>query len=64
MLYMRADRQIVVDALRSRGEHDKAVQAACVLPRVVDTQRDASVLLRLDVSLDVLEDQLEQVPDG
>ena len=46
---MHTERETVVRALRSRGDHDRALQAQCTLPRWVDSERDASVLLQLDV---------------
>lgn len=51
---MHTDREIVVSALRSRGDHDRAAHAACVLPRQVDTEKDAGVLRQLDISVDAL----------
>ena len=54
---MHTDRSSVVRALRSRGEHDRAIQAACALPRWVDTERDAGLLLSLDVDVAALERQ-------
>ena len=53
---MHADRESVVDALRSRGEHDRAIQAACVLPQQVDTERDAAVLRQFEVDSEALAD--------
>lgn len=53
---MHTDRESVVDALRSRGEHDRAIKAACALPQQVDTDRDAAVLRQLEVSADALPD--------
>jgi hypothetical protein len=47
---MHTDRESVVETLRSRGEHDKALKAACVLPRHIDTERDAAVLHQLEVT--------------
>jgi hypothetical protein len=32
-----------------RGDHDRALQAQCSLPKWVDLERDAGVLLQLDV---------------
>ena len=46
---MQTERGSVVRALRSRGDHDRALQAECSLPQWVDTERDAGVLLQLDV---------------
>lgn len=52
---MQIDKDTVTTALRERGDHDRAVQAECVLPRSVDTERDAGLLIRLDVNADALE---------
>ena len=38
---MVTTRDSVVAVLRTLGEHDRAGMAACCLPRVVDTDRDA-----------------------
>ena len=46
---MHTERQTVVRALRSRGDPARALQAECSLPRWVDSERDAGVLLQLDV---------------
>lgn len=46
---MHAEREIVVRALRSRGDHDRALQAQCVLPQWVDLEQDAGLLKQLDV---------------
>ncbi len=53
---MNARRQAVVEVLRSQGEHDRAFQAACVLPLTVDTVQDAGVLSSLGVDASALED--------
>ena len=50
------DKGAVAAALRRQGDHDRAQQAECALPRQVDTRRDAGLLHRLDVDLDDLED--------
>ncbi|HEX5985945.1 MAG TPA: hypothetical protein VFY86_05460 [Nocardioides sp.] len=52
---MQIDKDTVTTALRERGDHDRAVQAECVLPRSVDTERDAGLLIQLDVNADALE---------
>jgi hypothetical protein len=52
---VRIDKDTVTTALRERGDHDRAVQAECVLPRSVDTERDAGLLIRHDVNADALE---------
>jgi hypothetical protein len=53
---VRLDRGAVAAALRRQGDHDRAQQAECSLPRQVDTQRDAGLLHRLDVDLDELDE--------
>ncbi len=53
---MRLDKGAVAAALRRQGDHDRAQQAECLLPRQVDTQRDAGLLHRLDVDLDELDE--------
>ncbi len=54
---MNAQREAVVEALRSQGEHDRALQAACVLPLTVDTEQDAGILSSLGVDMSMLEDR-------
>ena len=46
---MQIDKETVTAALRERGDHDRAVQAECALPRNVDTERDAALLNHLEV---------------
>jgi hypothetical protein len=53
---MNARREAVVEALRSQGEHDRALQAACMLPQTVDTEQDAGVLRSLGVDTSVLDE--------
>jgi hypothetical protein len=48
---MMIDKTVVSAALRERGHHDRAQEADCLLPRSVDTDRDASLLHRFDVDL-------------
>lgn len=48
---MHVDKEEVVDLLRSRGEHDKAANVACALPRQVDTEADAGLLHQYDVNV-------------
>lgn len=48
---MQLPKSAVTAALRRQGDHDRAQQAECVLPRHVDTERDASLLHHLDVDL-------------
>jgi hypothetical protein len=47
--HVNVHKSAVTAALRDQGEHDKAQQAECSLPRTVDTERDAGLLRRLDV---------------
>jgi hypothetical protein len=54
---MDKPRDEVVQALRHRGEHDRAIAAECALPKVVDTERDAHLLLEFDVTEGTLEDE-------
>ena len=51
---MQVEKEAVSAALRRQGDHDKAQQAECALPRHVDTHRDAGLLHRLDVDVDAL----------
>ncbi|HET6563248.1 MAG TPA: hypothetical protein VFG72_15345 [Marmoricola sp.] len=53
---MNAQREAVVQALRSQGEHDRALQVACVLPLTIDTEADAGVLSSLGIDASVLEE--------
>jgi hypothetical protein len=46
---MRIEKDDVVALLRSQGEHDKAQQVDCVLPKQVDTERDAGLLSSYDI---------------
>lgn len=54
---MQIDKQEVVDLLRERGEHDKAASVSCALPQQVDTEQDAGILHRHDVSVNELADR-------
>lgn len=58
---MLVDKDAVTDALRARGDHDRAVQAEAVLPRHVDTDREAGLLHQLD--LNVAEVEAHQEPE-
>jgi hypothetical protein len=51
---VQVEKEAVSAALRRQGDHDKAQQAECALPRHVDTERDAGLLHRLDVDVDDL----------
>jgi hypothetical protein len=46
---MQVDKSAVTAVLRRRGDHDRAQQAECTLPRHVDTERDANLLHHLEV---------------
>ena len=52
---MNTRREAVVEVLRSQGDHDRAFQAACVLPITVDTEEDAGVLKSLGVEPSMLD---------
>ena len=56
---MVMDRKVVVTALRAQGDHDRALQASCILPTVVDTEKDANVLSMLGVSPAALQEDME-----
>ena len=59
---MQLDKGTVAAALRRQGDHDRAQQAECALPRRVDTERDAGLLHRLDVDIDQVKADAES-PD-
>jgi lipopolysaccharide biosynthesis regulator YciM len=48
---MHVDKEEIVDLLRSRGEHDKAANVDCALPRQVDTEADAGLLSQYDLNV-------------
>ena len=48
---MLVDKEAVTDALRARGDHDRAAQADSVLPRNVDTASDAGLLHQFDLNV-------------
>jgi hypothetical protein len=54
---VQVQKRAVTAALRSQGDHDRAQQAESVLPRTVDTERDAGLLHRLDVEIEDLKDE-------
>ena len=54
---MRIAKETVADQLRAKGKHDRAQEAECALPRLVDTERDAHLLRKLDVSVADLEQE-------
>lgn len=51
---MLTERKVVVRALRSRGDHDRALQAECSLPQWIDTEEDAGVLQQVNVEVSEL----------
>jgi len=51
---VQVEKGTVAAVLRRQGDHDRAQQAVCTLPRHVDTRRDAGLLHRLDVDLEAL----------
>ncbi|HET7388308.1 MAG TPA: hypothetical protein VFJ19_16760 [Nocardioidaceae bacterium] len=53
---MHVDKSEITEALRARGQHDRAQQAECALPREVDTDREAALLHRFEVDAADLED--------
>jgi len=52
---VQVEKEAVAAALRRQGDHDRAQQAECALPRHVDTERDASLLHRLEVDVEQLD---------
>jgi len=58
--HVRVRKDDVAAQLRRQGEHDRAQQAVCALPRSVDTDRDAGLLHRLDVDVDELEQTVDR----
>ena len=48
---MLVDKDAVTDALRARGDHDRASQADTALPRNVDTESDAGLLHQFDLNV-------------
>lgn len=52
---MYAERKTVVRALRSRGDHDRALQAECTLPKWVDLEADAGQLHQLDIDAEAIQ---------
>ena len=54
---MHVKKSVVTAALRRQGDHDRALQAECLLPGHVDTERDANLLRRLDVDIHELENR-------
>jgi hypothetical protein len=62
---VRVDKRAVAAVLRNQGDHDRAQQAECLLPRHVDTERDANLLHHLDVDVRALaEEESRTVSEG
>lgn len=59
---MQVDKDEVVELLRARGDHDKAANVACALPKTVDTEADAGVLHQFDVSVGELDRSRDSDP--
>jgi hypothetical protein len=51
---VQIDRHHIVDALRNRGDHEKADRAEAELPEKVDTEQHAEKLSQLDILIDNL----------
>jgi hypothetical protein len=56
---VQVQKSAVTAVLREQGDHDRAQQAECLLPRQVDTERDANLLHQLDVDLVALKRAVE-----
>jgi hypothetical protein len=52
---MYTEREVIVRTLRSRGDHDRALEAECRLPQWVDLEMDVGVLQQLDVEVSAIE---------
>lgn len=48
---MLVEKDAVTEALRARGDHDRAAQADTALPRNVDTETDAGLLHQFDLNV-------------
>lgn len=48
---MHVDKDEIVGLLRSRGQHDRAANLECALPRQVDTEADAGLLHLFEVNV-------------
>ena len=51
---MQLDKDMILEYLRERGEHDKADEAECELPATVDHEGHGDVLSRLGVPGELL----------
>jgi hypothetical protein len=56
---MQIDKGMILDFLRSQGQHDKAAEADGQLPGSVDTDRDAGLLDQLGVNVPELLTKLQ-----
>lgn len=52
---MRVHKDEVIGLLRARGEHDLAATVSCALPQQVDTEADAGLLARYQVTVSEIE---------
>ena len=58
---MQVEKSEVAAVLRSRGDHDRAQEAECALPRRVDTDRDAGLLHRFGLDVrDITADEVHR----
>jgi hypothetical protein len=57
------DKDAVTDALRARGDHDRAAQAATALPRNVDTETDAGILHQFELNVSEVEAEAESASE-
>jgi len=60
---MVVDKDAVTEALRARGDHDRAMLAESTLPRTVDTTVEAGTLHQLDLNVAEVEAVAEQAED-
>jgi hypothetical protein len=60
---MHTERETIIDILRSGGQHDRALEAACALPRHIDVDADAALLSHLGVNPGALLEELQAVAD-
>ena len=60
---MVVDKDAVTEALRARGDHDRAMLAESTLPRTVDTRVEAGTLHQLDLNVAEVEAAAEQAED-
>jgi hypothetical protein len=63
---MHTERETIIEILRSGGHHDRALAAACALPRHIDVEADAALLSALGVNpgalLEALEEEADRAP--